>query len=63
MLETPGPVLCEVVTIPDEPRDPRVAAVQRADGSMVSKPLEDMWPLLGSRGVPGQYDYARLCEE
>lgn len=46
VLETPGPVLCEVVTIPNEPRGPRVSAVQRADGSMVSKPLEDMWPFL-----------------
>lgn len=41
-----GPVICEVVVIPDEPRMPRVTAMQRADGSMVSKPLEDMWPFL-----------------
>jgi acetolactate synthase I/II/III large subunit len=45
-LETPGPVLCEVVTIANEPRGPRVSAMQRPDGSMVSKPLEDMWPFL-----------------
>jgi len=46
VLETPGPVLCEVVTIPDEPRGPRVSATQKPDGTMVSKPLEDMWPFL-----------------
>ncbi len=46
VLASPGPVLCEVVTIPDEPRGPRVSAMQRPDGSMVSKPLEDMWPFL-----------------
>jgi acetolactate synthase-1/2/3 large subunit len=46
VLETPGPVLCEVMTLQNEPREPRVSTVQRADGSMVSKPLEDMWPLL-----------------
>jgi acetolactate synthase I/II/III large subunit len=46
VLETPGPVLCEVVTIANEPRGPRVSAMQRSDGSMVSKPLEDMWPFL-----------------
>jgi acetolactate synthase-1/2/3 large subunit len=49
VLETSGPVLCEVVTIPNEPRGPRVSAMQRADGSMVSKPLEDMWPFLDRR--------------
>ena len=46
VLAAPGPVLCEVVTIPDEPRGPRVSAMQKPDGSMVSKPLEDMWPFL-----------------
>lgn len=45
-LETPGPVVCRVRTLADEPRMPRVASMQRADGSMVSKPLEDMWPFL-----------------
>ncbi len=40
------PVVCEVVVIPDEPRTPRVASMQRPDGSMVSRPLEDMWPFL-----------------
>lgn len=45
-LERPGPVVCRVKTIPDEPRMPRVASMQKADGGMVSKPLEDMWPFL-----------------
>lgn len=46
VLEAPGPVVCDVMVIPDEIRAPRVASTQRPDGSMVSKPLEDMWPLL-----------------
>jgi acetolactate synthase I/II/III large subunit len=46
VLEREGPVLCEVMCIPDEKRIPSLAAVQRADGSMVSKPLEDLSPLL-----------------
>jgi acetolactate synthase-1/2/3 large subunit len=46
VLETPGPLVCEVVVLADEPREPRVASVQRSDGSMVSKPLEEMWPPL-----------------
>jgi len=41
-----GPVLCDVQVIPDEMRAPRVTSMQRADGSFVSKPLEDLWPFL-----------------
>src|ERR1700722_489741 len=46
VLETPGPVLCDLKVIPDEARCPRVTSVQRPDGSFVSKPLEDLWPFL-----------------
>ena len=49
VLAAGGPVVCEVMTLPDEVRSPRVAAMQRPDGSMVSKPLEDMWPYLDRR--------------
>lgn len=41
-----GPSVCEVVVAPDEDRMPRVQALVRPDGSVVSKPLEDMWPYL-----------------
>jgi acetolactate synthase-1/2/3 large subunit len=30
----------------DEPRAPSLTSVQRPDGSMMSKPLEDLWPFL-----------------
>ncbi len=46
VLSTAGPHICEVVAIPDEPRQPRVSSYQRPDGSMVSKPLEDLFPFL-----------------
>jgi acetolactate synthase-1/2/3 large subunit len=46
VLDSPGPLVCEVVVPPDEPRGPRVASAQRPDGSMISKPLEDLWPFL-----------------
>jgi acetolactate synthase-1/2/3 large subunit len=46
VLDMPGPVVCDVMTIPDETRQPRVASIQRADGSMVSRPLEDLFPFL-----------------
>jgi acetolactate synthase-1/2/3 large subunit len=45
-LAADGPVVCEVVVAPDEERMPRVQSMVRSDGSVVSKPLEDMWPYL-----------------
>jgi acetolactate synthase-1/2/3 large subunit len=47
VLDRPGPVVCDVRMVLDEIRMPRVASVQLADGSFVSKPLEDLWPFLG----------------
>jgi len=46
VLASAGPAVCEVVTAPDEERLPRVQSLVRPDGSVVSKPLEDMWPYL-----------------
>jgi acetolactate synthase I/II/III large subunit len=46
LLGEPGPAICEIVVLPDEPRVPRVASVIRPDGSMASRPLEDLYPFL-----------------
>lgn len=46
VLDTPGPVVCDVVSLPDEARVPSLASAQRKDGSLFSKPLEDLWPFL-----------------
>jgi acetolactate synthase I/II/III large subunit len=46
VLRSRGPVVCDVHVIPEEIRAPRVTSIQRADGSFVSKPLEDLWPFL-----------------
>ena len=46
VLDMQGPVVCDVRVIPDEVRAPRLSSMQRADGSFVSKPLEDLWPFL-----------------
>jgi acetolactate synthase-1/2/3 large subunit len=46
VLDTPGPIVCEVMTPREEPRAPSLASMKREDGSMVSKPLEDLWPFL-----------------
>jgi acetolactate synthase I/II/III large subunit len=41
-----GPVICEVMIWPDEPTAPRVSSALSENGILVSKPLEDMSPLL-----------------
>jgi acetolactate synthase-1/2/3 large subunit len=46
VLEMEGPVVCEVMISPEQFTAPRVSSAQRHDGTMVSKPLEDMWPFL-----------------
>ena len=46
VLEMPGPVVCDVKLPRDEIRAPSLASARRADGSMVSRSLEDLWPFL-----------------
>jgi len=46
VLASEGPMICEVMISPEQYTAPKVASAQRADGSMVSKPLEDLWPFL-----------------
>jgi acetolactate synthase-1/2/3 large subunit len=41
-----GPIVCAVDVPGDQPTAPRVTASMGLDGRMVSKPMEDMWPLL-----------------
>lgn len=45
-LETPGPYVLEVVTPPEQPIIPTVSSRVNPDGSMTSRPLEDMAPFL-----------------
>ncbi len=46
LLDAPGPMIIEVITPREEPRAPSLSSMRRPDGSMVSKPLEDLWPFL-----------------
>ena len=46
LLGAPGPAVIEVITPREEPRAPSLSSVRKPDGSMVSKPLEDLWPFL-----------------
>jgi acetolactate synthase I/II/III large subunit len=45
-LDSPGPVICDIMVIPGFKVSPKVASKRRDDGTMVSKPLEDQWPFL-----------------
>jgi acetolactate synthase-1/2/3 large subunit len=46
VLNSDGPMVCEVVVAPDEARVPRLASFQKPNGAMVSRPLEDLFPFL-----------------
>ena len=41
-----GPVLCEIMCPENQEIIPATASLKREDGTMVSKPLEDMYPFL-----------------
>ncbi len=45
-LKAEGPVICEVMMDPNQTLYPKLSSVVRPDGAMISKPLEDMYPLL-----------------
>jgi acetolactate synthase-1/2/3 large subunit len=47
VLALDGPAVCAVDTAADQPTAPRVTSSIRPDGTIVSKPMEDMWPFLG----------------
>ncbi len=46
VLAATGPIVCEVMVAPNEERIPRASSYMRPDGSMGSKPLEDLYPFL-----------------
>lgn len=46
ILEQPGPYICEIMMPEDQPLIPRSSSLKKPDGSIVSKPLEDLYPFL-----------------
>jgi len=50
-LDHPGPLLCEVIISPTQPRTPRVSSFRREDGTMESRPIEDMFPFLSREEI------------
>jgi len=46
LLDQPGPLVCRVKLNPDQPTLPRAVSYQKPDGSMGTRPMEDLFPLL-----------------
>lgn len=46
VLEAEGTIICEVMVETEMQTAPRVSSEVRPDGSIISKPMEDMWPFL-----------------
>jgi len=46
VLEHDGPLLCEVIVSPTQARMPRTSSYRREDGTMESRPIEDLFPFL-----------------
>jgi len=46
ILNIEGPVICEVILPFEHVTAPKLSSYQKKDGSMVSRPLEDLWPFL-----------------
>jgi acetolactate synthase I/II/III large subunit len=46
VLQSPGPVICDVILDADQGFEPRQSSRQLSDGRIVSAPLEDMYPFL-----------------
>jgi acetolactate synthase-1/2/3 large subunit len=46
ILAEPGPFVCEIIMPEDQPLIPRVSSLKKPDGTIISKPLEDLYPFL-----------------
>lgn len=46
ILKAQGPIVCEVLLIPDYKFSPKLSSERKPDGRIISKPLEDMYPFL-----------------
>jgi len=51
VLNTDGPVLCELNVHPDQHRIPKATSFRKADGTLESRPLEDMAPFLPRKEI------------
>jgi acetolactate synthase-1/2/3 large subunit len=63
VLQHPGPIVCNVHISPNQVTAPRVSSFRRADGSLASLPMEDMWPLLPREDFRAQMIVPPLDED
>jgi acetolactate synthase I/II/III large subunit len=63
VLQHDGPVICEVTVSAEQQTAPRVTSRQTSDGSMVSMPMEDMWPFLDREEFRANMIVPPLMEE
>jgi acetolactate synthase I/II/III large subunit len=53
VLEQKGPFICEIMMSDTQPLIPRVSSIKKPDGSIVSQPLENLFPFLGKKEFEG----------
>jgi acetolactate synthase-1/2/3 large subunit len=46
VLAQEGPYICEIMMPEDQPLIPRLSSLKKPDGTLISKPLEDLYPFL-----------------
>jgi len=46
VLQAPGPMICEIIMEENQPLIPRVSSLKKPDGTIISKPIEDLYPFL-----------------
>lgn len=56
------PVVVEIMCIPDQEIVPSAASMRKEDGTMVSKPLEDMYPFLPREEFLSEMMVKPICE-
>ena len=61
-LAVDGPVICEVFVTTDQNFEPKSAAKRLPDGTMVSPPLEDMFPFLPDEEMDANMLIPRIKE-
>ena len=46
VLSQPGPFICEIMMDETQPLNPRISSIKKPDGTIVSQPLENLYPFL-----------------
>ena len=46
ILSESGPFICEIIMPENQPLIPRVSSMKKPDGTIIAKPLEDLYPFL-----------------